>query len=148
MIGESDKVTSIPILAATVPGQPQPPIMKSQSKIHLEIQWSDPIDLGGTALDAYIIEMDSGSSQNRGVFTVMNVQANTPSDVYYTQTYLDSTGNVHNLIAGDFYLFRVTARNIIGDSLASNELEVMAATLPGKPGIPSRLTSTEVSITL
>jgi hypothetical protein len=78
----------------------------------------------------------------------MQVQLNTPTDTYYTQNYMDTTGIMHNLIAGDFYQFRITARNIIGDSPVSEILQVMAATLPGKPGTPSRLTSTEVSITL
>jgi hypothetical protein len=33
--------------------------------------WDDPIDLGGTTLDAYIVEMDSGSSEKSGVFRIM-----------------------------------------------------------------------------
>lgn len=79
---------------------------------------------------------------------VMQTQANTPTDIFYTQTYLDSTGNTHNLVPGDFYRFRITARNVIGDSSVSSELEVMAATLPGKPSTPIRLTSTETSISI
>jgi hypothetical protein len=40
------------------------------------------------------------------------------------------------LIAGDIYQFRITARNVVGDSKTSNVLAVMAANLPGKPGLP------------
>jgi hypothetical protein len=58
VVGEGPAKTSAPIITATVPGQPQTPALKSSSKSHIEIMWSDPIDLGGTALESYIIEMD------------------------------------------------------------------------------------------
>jgi hypothetical protein len=49
---------------------------------------------------------------------------------------------------GDLYQFRITARNIIGDSTPSESLELMAATLPGKPISISRKISDETSITI
>jgi len=62
IIGESARVESQSFLTATVTSQPPIPILKSRSKSHLEITWQDPINLGGTALDYYIVEMDSGTS--------------------------------------------------------------------------------------
>jgi hypothetical protein len=40
------------------------------------------------------------------------------------------------LVAGDIYKFRITARNVVGDSKTSNVFSVMAANLPGNPGLP------------
>jgi len=54
-----------------VPGQPLAPTLKISSKTSLEIMWDDPIDLGGTTLDAYVVEMDSGSSGMPGIFRIM-----------------------------------------------------------------------------
>lgn len=68
--------------------------------------------------------------------------------MFYTQTYLDTVGNSHNLQHGDTYTFRIKARNSIGDSIYSEEVSLMAATLPGAPGQPTRLTSTETTITI
>jgi hypothetical protein len=44
---------------------------------------------------------------------------------------LDATGISKTLIIGDTYQFRVTARNVVGDSAKSSILSAMAATVPG-----------------
>jgi hypothetical protein len=69
--GEGPMAVSDAIITATVPGQPQTPALKSSSKVHIEVMWSDPLDLGGTTLDTYIIEMDQGSSVGPDNFKVM-----------------------------------------------------------------------------
>lgn len=58
IVGEGLTAESAPIITATVPGQPGTPSLKSSAKDKIEIMWSDPIDLGGTTLDSYVIEMD------------------------------------------------------------------------------------------
>jgi hypothetical protein len=58
VVGTGPKTTSSAIITATITGQPQTPALKSSSKTHIEIIWSDPLDLGGTTLDSYIVEMD------------------------------------------------------------------------------------------
>lgn len=88
MVGESTLTESAPILSATVPDQPHKPLLKSQSKSHLEIQWTDPLNDGGTAIESYIVEMDDGA----GHFTVVQTQTNTPTDSYYTSTFMDIAG--------------------------------------------------------
>jgi hypothetical protein len=35
--------------------------------------WSDPLDLGGTTLDSYIVQMDSGTSGTPNVFRIMQI---------------------------------------------------------------------------
>ena len=50
--------------------------------------WSDPLDLGGTTLDSYIVEMDQGTSNGADRFTIVQLQANKEADTYYTSTYL------------------------------------------------------------
>lgn len=62
LVGESPQTVSQAIITATIPGQPPTPALKSSSKTHIEISWSDPLNLGGTNLDSYIVEMDQGTS--------------------------------------------------------------------------------------
>ncbi len=148
IVGESAITLSAPILTATIPGAVQSLQLKSQSKSHLEIRWSDPLDLGGTALQTYIVEMDSGTSQQPGVFRVMQMQVNTATDTFYTLTYLNALSEYVKLVAGDIYQFRITARNIVGDSSVKSMTQGMAATLPTAPGTPYRVRSTETSVTI
>jgi hypothetical protein len=106
------------------------------------------LDLGGTTLDTYVIEMDSGTTKSPGVFRIMQIQSNTATDTFYTLTYLNEVGLYVDLVAGDNYQFRITARNIVGDSATKATLQAMAATLPTAPGTPYRVSSTETSITI
>lgn len=91
--------------------------------------------------------MDSGTSVSPGVFRVMQIQANTASDTFYTLTYLNSAGLYVNVKAGDIYQFRITARNIIGDSTKAT-ISVMAATVPTAPSTPTPLSSSQTSVTI
>lgn len=45
-------------------------------------------------------------------------------------------------------MFRVTARNVVGDSATSDQFSAMTATLPGTTGTPYWSDSTETQITL
>lgn len=76
VIGESPKVLSIPIITATVPDQPIGLSLISQDKSHIKIGWSDPLNEGGTTLQNYIVEMDSGRLKKPGVFKTMSIQLN------------------------------------------------------------------------
>lgn len=46
----------------------------------------------------------------------MSIQLNQATDSFSTASFLDADGNTQNLVTGDIYQFRVTARNIVGDS--------------------------------
>jgi hypothetical protein len=102
-VGVSALTSSSAILAATVPGTPTSLSVKTQDKYHIQLQWNDPVDIGGTTLDSYVIEMDSGTSVTPGVFRIMQIQANTATDTFYTLTYLNSAGAYVNVKAGDIY---------------------------------------------
>jgi len=103
VVGESPQTESEAIITATIPGIVQSLAKKTQSKTHIEVQWSDPLDLGGTTLESYIVEMDSGTSVQPGVFRIMQIQTNTAMDTFYTYTYLNALGTYVNLKAGDIY---------------------------------------------
>ena len=75
-IGTSSKAESAPIIAATVPGVPQTPSLLYQSKTAIGIQWSDPLELGGTPLLSYIVEMDNGSTAGNTEFTELATVSN------------------------------------------------------------------------
>lgn len=49
------------IIAATVPSQPDPPTMVSQSKTAITIAWTAPASDGGSPLIAYEVQWNSGS---------------------------------------------------------------------------------------
>jgi hypothetical protein len=138
-IGTSDKAESVPIIAATIPGVPQTPSLLYQSKTAIGIQWSDPLDLGGTTLDEYIIEMDNGSTAGNTEFTELATISNQETDQYTTTV---------TLVVGDIYNFRITAVNIVGPSEPSSSFSAMAAVKPDSPGTPTRKTASETSITI
>jgi hypothetical protein len=79
---------------------------------------------------------------------VLQIQPDASSDSFYTAVYLDNNNAAKSLVAGDIYKFRVTARNEVGDSHASSSFSAMAASLPGKPGKPQRVVSSETSVTI
>lgn len=90
--------------------------MLGQDKSRIQIGWSDPLNQGGTTLQNYLVEMDSGRLRQPGVFKTMSIQLNQATDSFSTASFLDADGNTQNLATGDIYQFRVTARNIVGDS--------------------------------
>jgi hypothetical protein len=120
----------------------------SQSKIHIDISWSDPLDNGGTNLDSYVIEMNEGTSGDTNVYRVVQIQPNAATDSFYTQTYLDNLGVYTNLVTGDIYTFKISSRNIVGDSTSKASISLMAATVPTAPSTPTRKLSSETSITI
>ena len=114
----------------------------------MEIGWSDPLDLGGTSLESYIIEMNGGSSGNANDWRIVQIQADAAVDKFYTETYLNNLDIYTNLVTGDIYGFRVTAKNIVGSSVTKATLQAMAATVPLSPSTPTRKFSSETSITI
>ena len=138
-IGTSSQSPPVTIIAATVPGVPAAPTLLSQSKTAIGIAWNDPIDIGGTTLDTYVIEMDNGSTAGNTAFSELATIANGAVDSYTTTA---------ALVTGDIYNFRVIARNIVGDSAPSQSFSAMAAVKSDAPGLPTRKSATETSITV
>ena len=96
------------------------------------ITWSAPSDNGGSAITDYIVEYRIATS---GTWTTF-------SDGVSTATSASVTG----LTAGSSYEFRVTAKNLIGNSLASFTSPVVG-TLPAAPSI-SGVTAGNAQVTV
>lgn len=79
-IGEGIKSGQASIITATVPGAPQTPTLVSQSKTQIGIAWQDPLNLGGTTLDSYVVEMDGGSTSGITAFSEIAVISNQLND--------------------------------------------------------------------
>ena len=77
---------SVSIIAATVPGPPQTPTLQSQSKTQIGITWNDPVDLGGTPLQTYLIQMDGGTTSGVTEFSTIATQSNASTDQFVTNT--------------------------------------------------------------
>lgn len=97
------------------------------------INWSVPSSDGGSALTDYVIEY---SVLNSGTWTTFTDGTSTATSAVVT-----------GLIAGSSYQFRVTAKNIIGSSIASFSSPTVA-TLPSSPTIATTTAiSEQVTVT-
>ena len=141
-IGESSVSASVSIIAATVPGIPQTPSLLSQSKTQIGIAWSDPVDLGGSPLLQYKVQMDGGTSSGVTELTTIATINNAASDEYLT------VPSNTPLVEGDIYSFRVIAINLVGEGTPSQSFSAMAAVRTGAPGNPTRKTATTDSVTI
>ena len=115
---------SIAIYAATVPATPDAPTLLSQSDEAISIQWSaSPTSAnGGSPILDYRVYYDEGLG---GSFSQLT-DTTTP-DFEYTLT---------NVVAGEIYRFKITAVNVVGESLRSSEVALIASSLPSTPGTP------------
>eukprot|EP00091_Calanus_sinicus_P024511 TRINITY_DN8833_c0_g1_i1.p1 TRINITY_DN8833_c0_g1~~TRINITY_DN8833_c0_g1_i1.p1 ORF type:complete len:291 (-),score=102.40 TRINITY_DN8833_c0_g1_i1:758-1630(-) len=111
--GESDNLKSLrPIIAKdpfTVPLPPSAPDVVDWSEAHMDLEWKEPIDDGGSPITGYIIEMKVRHSSEWTV--AQQIDGNRRK------------GTVHGLREGDEYQFRIIALNKAG---------------PSEPGQPSR----------
>ena len=114
---------------------PNSPILQqeSASSNSIALSWDIPHNSGSEIL-AFTIYWDSGL-QN-GLFTSLaTVAGNTK---VFTKT--------NGLEAGVVYSFKATATNVVGESLASESLEVIAATVPLKVDQPIKHTASVSSM--
>ena len=111
--GESDNLKSLrPIIAKdpfTVPLPPSAPDVVDWSENHMDLEWKEPIDDGGSPITGYIIEMKVRHSSEWTM--AQQIDGNRRK------------GTVHGLREGDEYQFRIIALNKAG---------------PSEPGQPSR----------
>ena len=111
--GESENLKSLkPIVAKdpfTVPLPPSVPEVVDWSESHMDLEWKEPIDDGGSPITGYIIEMKVRHSSEWTQATT--IEGNRKK------------GTVHGLREGDEYQFRIIALNKAG---------------PSEPGQPSR----------
>lgn len=104
-VGDGAVSAQVAIVAATVPNTPAAPSLLSQSDEAISIQWvaSAPSENGGSPIIDYRVYYDSGLG---GSFTLL-AESTTP-DLFYTLTTVE---------AGVSYRFKITAENIVGESL-------------------------------
>jgi uncharacterized repeat protein (TIGR02543 family) len=115
----SSSTASAGITPASAPSAPLG-VAGSGTGASATVTWSAPADNGGSAVTDYIVEYRVATSGTWTTFT----------DGVSTTTSATVTG----LSAGSAYEFRVTAKNLIGNSLASFTSPVVA-TLPAAPSI-------------
>lgn len=127
------------IIAATIPDQPSQPYKHFASVNTIEVRWQEPND-GGSNITHYSVEWDQGRGNDQ---------------FYYlgeTEGYTTYQVGLHDSAAfegGDSYIFRVMAINDVGESLWSQESEVIiAAEVPSKPTRPELVERTRDLITI
>lgn len=94
--------------------------MVSQSDAAITIRWTDNAlaDTGGSPVTDYKIYWDNAE----GAGDFYELAATTATDFTYT---------VGSVTAGQNYKFKVSAVNIVGESLKSPEVAIIASSLPG-----------------
>lgn len=104
-----------------------PPLLSQNieqtTKTQISISWTDGNYNGGQTIIDYRLWYDQATN---GVDYIII------SSTLYVKSYI-----ITGLTAGKTYKFRVEARNSIGYSDYSNELEAIAAIVPVAPGAPS-----------
>ena len=100
------------------------------------IEWTAPDDRG-SPVDNYEVFWDSGNGGDPR--TPMTTTSN---NVLEASTTLATA----NLSDGSTYRFAVRAVNSIGESLYSDTLSVIAATVPGTPTTPSIVSASSASV--
>jgi hypothetical protein len=118
--GESVYSEALNIIVGTVPNAPQNLVkLEHPAADKVKITWEEGIELiDNPPILAYRVYLDDGSG-------------NDPVKVYDTgHRSLTNFVTINDLIIGHVYRITVTAINVIGESLASNELEIEAGIAP------------------
>jgi hypothetical protein len=121
------------VIAAKVADPPTDFSLISSSATTINFGWT-PAYNGGTPITHYKIFWDAGSGS--GVFTQLAF-TNSP-----TSSFLVNNG----LTSGTFYNFKVVAVNVVGDSVQSNAVKYIAASVPSVPGKPYSTSTSTSSI--
>lgn len=120
--------------SAGVPAAPAYLAPADVAEDSVTLQWEAPFD-GGSEITSYELEMDDGRG---GEFGLVHRALPGPSACRHT---------VLGLAAGLPYRFRVRAESAAGKGGWSQVLDVRtAATVPGPPGVPTKLGATQTSI--
>ena len=128
-VGDGAFSELLSIVAATVPAAPSAPTLLSQSDEAISIQWSaSPASAnGGSPILDYHVYYDNALG---GSFT--ELASTTTPNFSYTLTTVTS---------GKSYRFKITAINVVGESLLSPEVALIASSLPGTPGTPTKVSA-------
>ncbi len=114
VIGDSELSLSAGFIASTMPGVPAMPVFFSSTDLpSITIVWTVPIFNGGSTIQKYNIYVDN------------QLSGSVPGTVLtYTETTL--------LTLGVYSKFKVSAVNAIGEGTKSDEVTLLAATVPSQ----------------
>ena len=134
-VGDSDDSTETTIYAATIPDPPNAPTRVSGTNAQetIDLEWTASNNGGSGITDYEVWWNGGGTGPATGKLTNIGSSA--------------TTYQVTGLNAGTFYRFAIKAINIVGTSDASDETELIAATIPEAPGTPVLVSQSESAIT-
>ena len=121
-VGESAVSNQASATPVTVPGAPTG-LTAAPGDAQVGLSWTAPASNGGSAITGYNIYRSTTSGTQGALLASVG-----PTITTYTDT---------GLTNGTTYYYEVTAVNTVGESTASNQVEVE----PGVPGPPTRLTA-------
>jgi hypothetical protein len=125
-------------LAASTPDQPDAPQLESQDAVQIIVKWHIP-NSRGQPVTGFEVVWDAGLG---GV--PRTVLATLGSNVFSASTSIV----IPDLVDGANYLFAVRALNSLGYGAYSDASTFMAATVPGKPSVPTVIQASAASITI
>jgi hypothetical protein len=132
--GNSTASTTVALKAAQVPDTPAASVKSEADQTSISITWSAPAYDGSSSLIGYKIFWDN----NTGTIITASPIGTTP---YQTLSFTKS-----GLTAGLYYKFAVSAINDLGESLKSNSVTIIAATVPNQVSTPSLYSQSKTSI--
>ncbi len=118
---ESPEGNGARILTIPAPPTALTEIVAQRSATSITFSWTAPATNGGDPVEDYRINTDDST----GVWKVLK---EFHKDLTYTAT---------NLIAGQYYIFQVEARNSYGYSARSQGVSILCATVPSIPLAPA-----------
>lgn len=119
-----------------MPDAPSTPTKFAATTTSITVQWNEPLYNGGNAITDYNVYVDDGA--NSGIYTL------------YGSTGSPSVRQllVSGLTRGLGYRFKITATNLVGESVQSTEGFVYAATVPLQPETPYLTLQSSNAITI
>jgi titin len=120
IVGDSESSPALSILAAQVPTAPLNLHMLSADKTSITVQWSAPSSDGSTPITGYKLYWD----ESTGIILPDSIGDTTWQTLQFTQSGLDTDR---------YYIFAVSAINIVGESPTTSSESIITATVPGVP---------------
>jgi len=135
VIGYSASSTALLVVAADPPSQPNTPTLDAANThaSQISVNWLAPADNGGSAITSYTLYWKLSTS---GIYT----------DSYSTTNTATLTHIITGLTAGAYYDIKVQAFNIVGGSIHSGAIRLVAATKPNAPVTPTLVSQSSTSI--
>lgn len=134
-IGAGESSTIVYLAAASVPDAPSTLVFETATRTSISFAWSPPSDDGGSSITGYKAYMNDFTDDKD---VLVYDGSSRPSVLSFNMT---------GLTADNFYRFKVTALNRVGESLTSDYSTFYCADLPGSPGAPTLVSSNTSAVT-